>query len=113
MGFFVTETYLAIGVESPHIETVLSGKSCAVAKTSGASLNSSWFAILLWGKFDHLWSSNLAMTANPQLAELCFTPAIHFTFIRDCERVEATGRDKRNLFIMEKFDEAWHRSDFN
>ena len=53
------------------------------------------------------------MTANPQLAELCFTPAIHFTFIRDCERVEATGRDKRNLFTMEKFDEAWHRSDFN
>jgi hypothetical protein len=53
------------------------------------------------------------MTADSQLAELCFTPAIHFTFIRDCERVEATGCDKRNLFTMEKFDEAWHRSDFN
>lgn len=64
MGLFVAKTNLSVSVEPPHVKTILSGKSCTVTKARGTTFDSGQFTVRFWRELNHLWSSNLTMTAN-------------------------------------------------
>lgn len=84
-----------------------------MAKACRTSLDFSWLTVLFLRELDHFWSSNLAMATETQLAKFGFAPAVHFTFISDCEGVKGTCCNEGYLFAVKKLNVARNRGDLN